>query len=195
MPLRYAGDKVRSAAIAKLKAMATIATVFDIDHEVTLSWDSFRSKLSPEVKAKAQERVQLALDKPGEMIESQGTGSAIRTVKKFIFQKRKSAVVALVKRSKQAGNTSSGQEASRAEAPSNPQISEVVWRIPSRGDAKLHFMDADVPWCQRKQAKKTRMRTMSAEGVGIVTALATAHSFCATCRRIFSVTYDYEFVP
>ena len=77
--------------------------------------------------------------------------------------------------------------------PEHPQVVEVAWKIPDKREARLHFVDGDMPWCRRKQKRPVRLKSSIGEGFGISAALMAGVPLCPTCKRIFSVTYDYAF--
>ena len=198
LPLRYAGDKVESAALAKLRQMALVHFTFVLDKEKPLSWSEFRARLSADVHARADQFVRQAISEPGADISLSSTADRRGRPKTFTVVKRKLEITRAVRQEAKRLKTSMPSQASSSSQAvartDNPMVEEVQWKLADKVNATIHFVDGDLPWCQRKQSRPTRLRTLAGEGRGLSMAQKMGVPICSTCRRIFTITFDHEFL-
>ena len=179
--------------------MALVQLTFQADPDKPLSWSEFRARLSEDMQARAEKIVKQAMQSPGEEVEF-GTGeeTSKHKAQKFVVLKRKASVVRALRaaakrpRTEQASSSKDGPVELELPIASQEQVEMVPWMVANKANATVHFVDTDLPWCQRKQRSPVRIKNPAGQGNGIESAKSLGMPFCPTCKRMFTVSYNVE---
>ena len=152
-----------------------------------------------DMREQAELVVKQAMQSPGEEVEYGTTSEQAKgQAKKFVVVKRKASVLKALKqaakkpRTEAVSSASGSQEPFELPAASLAQIAGVSWMVANKVNATVHFVDADLPWCQRKQRRPVPIKNLAGQGSGVESAKSLNMPFCPTCRRMFTVAYGVE---